>query len=107
MSLNCLNLYNLKLFQSALVWRLYFIMNNTISSQIPTLENLNGCDELIEFLKENYQNPVCGDVLFQGDVVNINGYGTPMNASEFIPVSEDSMEYFIVGGVNEVTDTNV
>lgn len=54
MSLNCLNLYNLKLFQSALVWRLYFIMNNTISSQIPTLENLNGCDELIEFLKENY-----------------------------------------------------
>lgn len=107
MSLNCLNLYNLKLFQSALVWRLYFIMNNTISSQIPTLENLNNCNELIEFLKENYQNPVCGNVLFQGDVVNINGYGTPMNASEFIPVSEDSIEFFIVGGVNEVTNTFV
>lgn len=68
-------------------------------NNIPTLKLINGYDELIEFLKENYQNPVCGNVLFQGDVVNINGYGTPMNASEFIPVSEDSIEFFIVGGV--------
>lgn len=82
-------------------------INNIISSQIPTLGNFNNCNELIEFLKENYQNPVYGNVLFQGDVVNINVYGTPMNASEFIPVSEDSIEYFIVGGVNEVTNTFV
>lgn len=39
MSLNCLNLYNLKLFQSALVWRLYFIMNE--SSLIKKLHELN------------------------------------------------------------------
>lgn len=30
-----------------------------------------------------------------------------MNASEFIRVSEDSIEYFIVGGVNEVINTFV
>lgn len=82
-------------------------INNIISSQIPTLGNFNNYNELIEFLKENYQNPVYRNVLFQGDVVNINVYGTPMNASEFIPVSEDSIEYFIVGGVNEVTNTFV
>lgn len=39
MSLNCLNLYNLKLFQSALVWRLYFIMNK--SSLFKKLHELN------------------------------------------------------------------
>lgn len=103
MSLNCLNLYNLKLFQSALVWRLYFIMNNTISSQIPTLENLNNCDELRDFMMSHFDDPLIGTSCFQGDMVEFNGYAVPKEG-EIIPI--DSVN-FTVGTVNEVTNTFV
>ena len=114
MSLNCLNLYNLKLFQSALVWRLYFIMNkevkyyidnmnNTISSQTPTLENLNNCDELRDFMMSHFDDPLNGTACFQGDMVEFNGYAVPKEG-EVIPI--DSVN-FTVGTVNEVTNTFV
>ena len=72
-------------------------------NNIPTLKTLNGCDELIEFLKESYQNPVCGNILFQGDMVEFNGYAVPKEG-EVIPVGNAT---FTVGTVNEVTDTFV
>lgn len=103
MSLNCLNLYNLKLFQSALVWRLYFIMNNTISSQIPTLENLNNCDELRDFMMSHFDDPLNGTSCFQGSMVEFNGYAVPKEG-EVIPVGNAN---FTVGTVNEVTNTFV
>ena len=103
MSLNCLNLYNLKLFQSALVWRLYFIMNNTISSQIPTLENLNNCDELRDFMMSHFDDPLIGTSCFQGDMVEFDGYAVPKEG-EVIPVGNAN---FTVGTINEVTDTFV
>lgn len=182
MSLNCLNLYNLKLFQSALVWRLYFIMNSVeypnfiirtvnsnitidnfykqdyvvysmdnkymftiyrtfvskpivdrlcsgntkeciaainaylekvkdhiddidkaISSQIPTLENLNNCDELRDFMMSHFDDPLNGTSCFQGDMVEFNGYAVPKEG-EVIPVGNAN---FTVGTVNEVTNTFV
>ena len=68
MSLNCLNLYNLKLFQSALVWRLYFIM---IKTNLPTLVTLNNCDELIEFVCNELADYTCNIVIFQGDILEV------------------------------------
>ena len=181
MSLNCLNLYNLKLFQSALVWRLYFIMNNveypnfiirTVNSnitidnfykqdytaysidnkymftiyrtfvsmpiaeglcsgntkeciaaintylnnmkyhidginkaisQIPTLGNLNNCDELRNFMMSHFDDPLIGTSCFQGDMVEFDGYAVPKEG-EIIPI--DSVN-FTVGTVNEVTNTFV
>lgn len=181
MSLNCLNLYNLKLFQSALVWRLYFIMNdveypnfiirtvnsnitidnfykqdytaysidnkymftiyrtfvsmpiaeglcsgntkeciaaintylnnmkyhidgiNKAISQIPTLGNLNNCDELRDFMMSHFDDPLIGTSCFQGDMVEFNGYAVPKEG-EIIPI--DSVN-FTVGTVNEVTNTFV
>lgn len=68
MSLNCLNLYNLKLFQSALVWRLYFIM---IKTNLPTLVTLNNCDELIEFACNGLADYPCDIVEFQGGILEV------------------------------------
>ena len=68
MSLNCLNLYNLKLFQSALVWRLYFIM---IKTNLPTLVTLNNCDELIEFVCNELADYPLDTVMFQGDELEV------------------------------------
>lgn len=53
MSLNCLNLYNLKLFQSALVWRLYFIMN---SVEYPNfiIRTVNSNITIDNFYKQDY-----------------------------------------------------
>lgn len=70
-------------------------------NNIPILKTLNGCDELIEFLKESYQNPVCGIILFQGDIVEFDGY-TVSKEGEVIPVGNVN---FTVGTVNEITDT--
>lgn len=83
----------------------YYIdnMNNTISSQIPTLENLNNCDELRDFMMSHFDDPLNGTSCFQGAMVEFNGYAVPKEG-EVIPV--DSVN-FTVGTVNEVTNTFV
>ncbi len=67
----------------------------------------NNCDELIKFLIDNHDNPICGNASFQGDSIDINGYAHPREISECVPLSENSMEFFIIGEVNEVTNTFV
>ena len=79
MSLNCLTLYNLKLFQFALAWRLYFIM---IKTNLPTLVILNNCDELIEF--------VCNELAdYPGDIVEFQG--------ETLEVTKTDLSYEEIG----------
>lgn len=34
----------------------------------------NNCDELLDFLHNNYANPVCEEAIFQGDKVRLSGY---------------------------------
>ena len=103
MSLNCLTLYNLKLFQSALVWRLYFIMK-LWEDEIPTLGFLDSCTALKSFMIFHLDESLSGVACFQGDIVEFNGYGVPKEG-EIIPV--DNYGNFTVGTVNEVTNTFV
>ena len=71
---------------------------------IPTLENLNGCDDLRDFMTSHLDESLSGTANFQGDVVEFNGYGVPKEG-EIIPV--DSYGNFTVGTVSEVTNTFV
>ena len=86
MSLNCLNLYNLKLFQSALVWRLYFIM---IKTNLPTLVTLNNCDELIKFVCNELADYSCDIVVFQGD--NLEVTKTDLSYEEIGVIKGDTL----------------
>ena len=60
-------------------------------NNIPTLENLNSCDDLKAFMLSHLDESLSGTADFQGDVVEFNGYGVN----------------FTVGTINEVTNTFV
>ena len=73
-------------------------------NNIPTLENLNSCDELRDFMLFHLDESLSGTADFQDDIVEFNGYAVPKEG-EIIPV--DSYGNFTVGTVNEVTNTFV
>ena len=73
-------------------------------NNIPTLENLNSCDELRDFMMYHFDESLSGTADFQGDVVEFDGYGVPKEG-EIIPV--DNYGNFTVGNVNEITNTFV
>ena len=74
-------------------------------NNIPTLENLNNCDELRDFMLSHLDESLSGIADFQGDVVEFDGYGVPKEG-EVIPVDGYGVN-FTVGIVNEVTNTFV
>lgn len=74
-------------------------------NNIPTLENLNSCDELKDFMMYHFDDPLNGTADFQGDVVELDGYAVPKEG-EVIPVDSYGIN-FTVGTVNEVTNTFV
>lgn len=79
-------------------------------NNIPTLEYLNNCDELRDFMMYHFNDPLNGTACFQGDMVEFNGYAVPKEG-EFILVDGYDINgyntYFTVGTVNEVTNTFV
>ena len=74
-------------------------------NNIPTLENLNSCDELRDFMLFHLDESLSGTADFQGDMVEFDGYAVPKEG-EVIPVDGYSVN-FTVGIVNEVTNTFV
>ncbi len=76
----------------------------TMCDNIKTLENLNSCDELRDFMMSYFDDPLNGTADFQGNVIKFNGYAVPKEG-EIIPV--DNYGNFTVGTVNEVTNTFV
>ena len=74
-------------------------------NNIPTLENLNNCDELRDFMLSHLDESLSGIADFQGDWVEFNGYAVPKEG-EVIPVNGYGVN-FTVGTVNEVTNTFV
>ena len=76
----------------------------TMCDNIPTLENLNSCDELRDFMLYHLDESLSVIADFQGDLVEFNGYAVPKEG-EIIPV--DNYGNFTVGIVNEVTNTFV
>ena len=74
-------------------------------NNIPTLENLNNCDELRDFMLSHLDESLSGIADFQGDMVEFNGYAVPKEG-EVIPVDGYGVN-FTVGIVNEVTNTFV
>ena len=73
-------------------------------NNIPTLENLNSCDELRDFMLFHLDESLSGTADFQGDIVEFNGYAVPKEG-EVIPI--DNYGNFTVGTVNEVPNTFV
>jgi hypothetical protein len=80
-------------------------MQDMIENTIPTLEYLNNCDELRDFMMYHFDDPLNGTACFQGDMVEFNGYAVPKEG-EVIPVDGYGVN-FTVGTVNEVTNTFV
>ena len=74
-------------------------------NNIPTLENLNSCDDLKAFMLSHLYEPISGTAEFQGDVVEFDGYAIPKEG-EVIPVDDYDVN-FTVGTINEVTKTFV
>ena len=74
-------------------------------NNIPTLENLNSCDDLKAFMLSHLYEPISGTAEFQGDMVEFDGYAVPKEG-EVIPVDGYGVN-FTVGIVNEVTNTFV
>lgn len=74
-------------------------------NNIPTLEYLNNCNELKDFMMYHFDDPLNGIACFQGDIVEFNGYGVPKEG-EVIPMDGYGAD-FTVGTVNEVTNTFV
>ena len=73
----------------------------TMCDNIPTL---NSCDDLKTFMLSHLDESLSGTANFQGDIVEFNGYAVPKEG-EIIPV--DGYGNFIVGAINEVTNTFV
>nr|DAJ95148.1 MAG TPA: hypothetical protein [Crassvirales sp.] len=78
-------------------------MQDMIENNIPTLEYLNNCDELKNFMIEHFDNPLNITTYFQGSRVEFSGYAIPKEG-ETIPVGE-SITFFRVGKINKVTNT--
>lgn len=76
-----------------------------LENNIPTLEYLNNCDELRDFMMYHVDDPLNGTACFQGDMVEFNGYAVPKEG-EIIPADGYGVD-FTVGTVNEVTNTFV
>ena len=74
-------------------------------NKIPTLENLNNCDELRDFMLSHLDESLSGTADFQGDMVEFDGYAVPKEG-EVIPVDGYGVN-FTVGTINEVTKTFV
>ena len=74
-------------------------------NNIPTLENLNSCDDLKAFMLSRLYEPISGTAEFQGDMVEFDGYAIPKEG-EVIPVDDYDVN-FTVGTINEVTKTFV
>lgn len=74
-------------------------------NNIPTLENLNSCDELRDFMLFHLDESLSSTADFQGDMVEFDGYAVPKEG-EVIPVDDYDVN-FTVGTVNEVTNTFV
>lgn len=71
---------------------------------IPTLENLNSCDDLKAFMIAYLDESLSGTADFQGDTIEFNGYAVPKEG-EIIPI--DNCGNFTVGTISEVTNTFV
>ena len=76
-----------------------------LENNIPTLEYLNNCDELRDFMMYHVDDPLNGTACFQGDMVEFNGYAVPKEG-EIIPAEGYGVD-FTVSTVNEVTNTFV
>ena len=74
-------------------------------NNIPTLENLNSCDELKDFMMYHFDDPLNGTADFQGDMVEFDGYAVPKEG-EVIPVDGYDVN-FTVGTINGGTKTTV
>lgn len=72
---------------------------------IPTLKNLNGCDDLKAFMLSHLDKSLSGTAYFQGDMLEFDGYAVPKEG-EVIPVDSYDVN-FTVGTINEVTNTFV
>ena len=76
----------------------------TMYDNIPTLENLNSCDNLKAFMLSHLDESLSGTATFQGNIIEFNGYAVPKEG-EIIPV--DGYSNFTVGMINGVTNTFV
>lgn len=76
-----------------------------IENMIPTLEYLNNCDELRDFMMYHFEDPLNGTANFQGDMIEFKGYAVPKEG-EAIPMDGYEVS-FTVGETNEVTNTFV
>ena len=74
-------------------------------NNIPTLENLNSCDDLKAFMLSHLDESLSGTADFQGDVVEFDGYAVPKEG-EVIPVDGYGVN-FTVGTINGGTKTFV
>ena len=74
-------------------------------NNIPTLENLNSCGELRDFMVSHLDESLSGIADFQGDMVEFDGYAVPKEG-EVIPVDDYDVN-FTVGTVNRGTNTFV
>ena len=77
----------------------------TMCDNIPTLENLNSCDDLKAFMLSHLDESLSGVACFQGSMVEFGGYAVPKEG-EVIPVDDYGVN-FTVGIVNEVTNSFV
>ena len=77
----------------------------TMCDNIPTLENLNSCDDLKAFMLSHLDESLSGTADFQGNIIEFDGYGVPKEG-EIIPVDGYDVN-FIVGTVSDVTNTFV
>lgn len=80
-------------------------MQDVIENTIPTLEYLNDCDELRDFMMYHFNDPLSGTACFQGDMVEFINYTVPKEG-EVIPVDGYGI-IFTVGAVDEATNTFV
>lgn len=76
-----------------------------LENNIPTLEYLNNCDELRDFMMYHVDDPLNGTACFQSDMVEFNGYAVPKEG-EIIHAEGYGVD-FTVSTVNEVTNTFV
>lgn len=59
--------------------------------------NLNSCDELIEFMIENYEHPYRGnDICFQGDFIEIDGFCVNLTLDSILAVDAKHPGYAFI-----------
>lgn len=68
-----------------------------IEFELPEFHSFSGCDELIEFMVENYDIPYVIDAEFQGDFIKMGMLPVTMSADTFMvwDAKDENLSWFI------------